>query len=101
VKTGYLNQKSESPERVSGVLSSESESARRQHNPLGKDTNDTNATAQTSPNQPPIYTVPKDTDEYHQRREKQYKDGLKTLLRSLLLFGILAAMWLALQHFIK
>ena len=97
MKTGYLNHKTENPDSLAGDLLPESKSARR----LNGEQKQTESSAENSSKQPPIYTVSKDTDEYHLRREQQYKDGLKTLVRSLLLFGILAVMWLILQHSLK
>ena len=93
MKTGYLNHKTDNPDSLTGDLLPESKSAR----PLNGEHTQSENSADTAP----IYTVSKDTDEYHLRREQQYKDGLKTLVRSLLLFGILAAMWLILQYSLK
>ena len=97
MKTGYLNHKTENPDSLAKDLLPESKSASR----LNGEHTQTESSTENSSDKPPIYTVSKDTDEYHLRREQQHKDGLKTLVRSLLLFGILAAMWLILQHSLK
>ena len=97
MKTGYLNQKSANPEPLSADMHTESASAKQQDS----SSQELESRARLAPSTPPIYTVSKDTDEYHLRREQQYKDGLKTLIRSLLLFGILAIVWLVLQYSVK
>jgi len=104
VKTGPLNQKSENQKSQyadsSGSLPdspSESDSASGGDCPQPKQETSVPAAASKAP----ICAVSKDTEEYHLQREQQYKDGLKTLVRSLLLFGILAMMWLALQYLIN
>jgi len=99
--TGHLNQNSDKSKSQYADSSSDSltasDSVSGEDSPLSAQ----ESSVQSSSSNPPIYAVAKDTEEYHLRREQQYKDGLKTLVRSLLLFGILTILWLVLQHFIK
>jgi len=115
--TGHLNQNSDKPKSQYANSSSKSitdsltdsltdspaDSFATSDSASGEDSlpSKQESSVQSSSSNPPIYAVAKDTEEYHLRREQQYKDGLKTLVRSLLLFGILAIMWLALRHLIN